>query len=32
MKAIQVKRVGGPEVMEEVELAVPEAKGSDTVI
>ena len=32
MKAIQVKHVGGPEVMEEVELAVPEAKGSDAVI
>ena len=32
MKAIQVKRVGGPEVMEEVELSVPEAKGSEAVV
>jgi len=32
MKAIQVKHVGGPEVMEVVELPVPEAKGSDAVI
>ena len=32
MKAIQVKRVGGPEVLELVELAVPEAKGNDAVV
>ncbi|MGC2185040.1 MAG: quinone oxidoreductase [Terriglobales bacterium] len=32
MKAIQVKRAGGPEVLEPVELSVPEAKGSDAVV
>ncbi len=32
MKAIQVKRVGGPEVLELVELAVPEAKGNEAVV
>jgi len=32
MKAIQVKRVGGPEVLELGELAVPEAKGNDAVV
>ncbi len=32
MKAIQVKRVGGPEVLEEVELPVPEARGSEAVV
>jgi NADPH:quinone reductase len=32
MKAIQVKRTGGPEVLELVELAVPEAKGNEAVV
>jgi NADPH:quinone reductase len=32
MKAIQVKHTGGPEVMELVELPVPEAKGSEAVV
>jgi NADPH2:quinone reductase len=32
MKAIQVKRVGGPEVMELGELPVPEAKANEAVV
>ena len=32
MKAIQVKRAGGPEVLELVELPVPEPKGADAVV
>ena len=32
MKAIQVKQVGGPEVLELVDLAVPEAKGDQVVV
>ena len=32
MKAIQVKHVGGPEVLERVELPVPEAKGNEAVV
>jgi len=32
MKAIQVKHTGGPEVLELVELPVPEAKGSEAVV
>jgi NADPH:quinone reductase len=32
MKAIQVKRAGGPEVLELVELSVPEAKGNEVVV
>lgn len=32
MKAIQVKQTGGPEVMELVELAVPEPKANEAVI
>ena len=32
MKAIQVKQVGGPEVMELVELPVPEPKANEAVI
>jgi NADPH2:quinone reductase len=32
MKAIQVKRAGGPEVLELVELPVPEAKGAEAVV
>src|ERR1700746_2597301 len=32
MNAIQVKRVGGPEVLELVDLAVPEAKGAEAVV
>jgi NADPH2:quinone reductase len=32
MNAIQVKRAGGPEVLELVDLPVPEAKGADTVV
>jgi NADPH2:quinone reductase len=32
MKAIQVKHPGGPEVLELVELSVPEAKGNEAVI
>jgi NADPH:quinone reductase len=32
MKAIQVKRAGGPEVLKLVELPVPEAKGNDAVV
>jgi len=32
MKAIQVKRTGGPEVLELAELAVPEAKGNEAVV
>ena len=32
MKAIQVKRAGGPEVLELVELSVPEAKGNEAVV
>ena len=32
MKAIQVKRVGGPEVLELVDLGVPEAKGAEAVV
>ena len=32
MKAIQVKRAGGPEVLELVELSVSEAKGNEAVV
>jgi len=32
MKAIQVKRTGGPEVLDLVDLAVPEAKGNEAVV
>lgn len=32
MNAIQVKRAGGPEVLELVDLAVPEAKGAEVVV
>jgi NADPH2:quinone reductase len=32
MNAIQVKRAGGPEVLELVDLAVPEAKGAEAVV
>ncbi|HST09760.1 MAG TPA: quinone oxidoreductase [Terriglobales bacterium] len=32
MRAIQAKRTGGPEVLELVELPVPEAKGNDAVV
>ncbi len=32
MKAIQVKQVGGPEVMEVVELPVPEPKANEAVV
>lgn len=32
MKAIQVKQTGGPEVMELVELPVPEAKANEAVV
>jgi NADPH:quinone reductase len=32
MKAIQVKQTGGPEVMEMVELPVPEPKGNEAVV
>jgi NADPH2:quinone reductase len=32
MKAIQVKRAGGPEVLELVNLPVPEAKGAEAVV
>jgi NADPH2:quinone reductase len=32
MKAIQVKRAGGPEVFELVKLPVPEAKGAEAVV
>lgn len=32
MKAIQVKRIGGPEVLGLVDLAVPEAKGNEAVV
>lgn len=32
MKAIQVKRTGGPEILELADLAVPEAKGNEAVI
>jgi NADPH:quinone reductase len=32
MKAIQVKRAGGPDVLELVELSVPEAKGNEAVV
>ncbi len=32
MKAIQVKRTGGPEVLELADLAVPEAKGSEAIV
>ena len=32
MKAIQVKRTGGPDVLDLVELPVPEAKGNEAVI
>ncbi len=32
MHAIQVKHAGGPEVLERVELPVPEAKGNDVVV
>src|SRR5579885_696387 len=32
MKAIQVKQVGGPEVMELVELPVPEPKANEAVV
>jgi NADPH2:quinone reductase len=32
MKAIQVKHPGGPEVLEVVELSVPEAKGNEAVV
>lgn len=32
MKAIQVKHVGGPEVMELVELPIPEPKANDAVV
>jgi NADPH:quinone reductase len=32
MKAIQVKHVGGPEVLELAELSVPEAKGNEAVV
>src|SRR5271166_2787999 len=32
MKAIQVKKVGGPEAMELVELPVPEPKANEAVV
>jgi NADPH:quinone reductase len=32
MKAIQVKRTGGPEVLELADLTVPEAKGNEAVV
>ena len=32
MKAIQVKQVGGPEVMELVELPVPQPKANEAVV
>jgi NADPH2:quinone reductase len=32
MKAIQVKRTGGPEVLELADLGVPEAKGNEAVV
>src|SRR5246127_2602638 len=32
MNAIQVKRAGGPEVLELVKLPVPEAKGAEAVV
>jgi len=32
MKAIQVKRAGGPEVLEPVKLPVPEARGAEAVV
>jgi NADPH2:quinone reductase len=32
MKAIQVKRTGGPEVLELVDLPIPEAKGNEAVV
>lgn len=32
MRAIQVKHVGGPEVLEEVELPVPQARGQEAVV
>ena len=32
MKAIQVKQVGGPEVMEVVELPVPQPKANEAVV
>jgi NADPH:quinone reductase len=32
MKAIQVKRVGGPEVLEFVEIAVPEPKANEALV
>ena len=32
MRAIQVKRTGGPEVLELVELPVPEAKGNEALV
>ena len=32
MKAIQVKQTGGPEVMEWVELPVPEPKANEAVV
>lgn len=32
MNAIQVKRAGGPEVLEPVKLPVPEAKGAEAVV
>ena len=32
MNAIQVKRVGGPEVLELVELSVPEAKANEAIV
>src|SRR5919197_4540733 len=32
MKAIQVKRVGGPEVLELVELSVPEARANEAIV
>ena len=32
MKAIQVSRTGGPEVLELIELPVPEAKGNEAVV
>ncbi len=32
MRAIQVKQVGGPEVMETVELPIPQAKGTEAVV
>jgi len=32
MKAIQVKQVGGPDVMEVVELSVPQAKANEAVV